>query len=217
MEALQGGKRRRGDWTKAARADKRPAALTSGWDPHDHHDNSGSGGRPRARLARTSPDATPTACDHQAPPRPVIKGCRCCGKLGHLKAKCPERQHRCGTCGKARSATFERSGCIAHLIIGYCAQVGHFPRTCPHALHISAKGDSTTSSGAKNTKTDSRTAPTLEDLNAEMDEYFTGTDELLGAEEQVGLSSACASAHHEYTSFAVVVDAGWLLAICTGG
>lgn len=44
------------------------------------------------------------------PPRPVIKGCRCCGKIGHLKAKCPDREHRCATCGKARFHIFECPG-----------------------------------------------------------------------------------------------------------
>ena len=88
--------------------------------------------------------------------------------------------------------------CIAHQVTGDCAQVGHFPSTCPHTLQIEAKGSST--SGAKNTKTGSGTVPTLEDLDAEMDDYFKGTEELLGAEEQVGLSTTSASAHHEHTS-----------------
>ncbi len=35
--------------------------------------------------------------------RPVGHGCRCCGKIGHLKAKCPYKDQPCDICGKARS------------------------------------------------------------------------------------------------------------------
>lgn len=32
--------------------------------------------------------------------RPVGQGCRCCGKIGHLKAKCPHKDRQCSICGK---------------------------------------------------------------------------------------------------------------------
>ena len=34
--------------------------------------------------------------------RPVGQGCRCCGKIGHLKAKCPHKDRQCSACGKVR-------------------------------------------------------------------------------------------------------------------
>ena len=83
MEALQRGKRRRGDWTLAALADKRTAALTTGCDvPHDHHDNSGSGGGAWAGPARTPvapsalgrPSPVTSPLDEPLPAQPVQPG-----------------------------------------------------------------------------------------------------------------------------------------------
>ena len=69
------------------------------------------------------------------PPKPLAHGCRCCGKIGHLKARCPDKHKRCQVCGKVRlrvylAACAGRTGSSA-LILNGCL-VGWAPQLDVH-------------------------------------------------------------------------------------
>jgi cellular nucleic acid-binding protein len=85
------------------------------------------------------------------------KDCRCCGKVGHIKADCPMKDKECSVCGMA----------------------GHLKATCRAAGGDAAKGAKKAAPGKK----PKEVAPTMEGLDADMDDYFKDEEKVAAAPE----------------------------------
>lgn len=112
---------------------------------------------------------------------PTCQGCRCCGKLGHLKQNCPHKDVQCYRCGKVR--TLFLCTLCSHVLrlenaqscdVG--AQAGHLPSLCAATIIGAVRQTrcGNVEGVKKTTSNHNRRAlrPTVEDLDAEMDEYF---------------------------------------------